>query len=89
MTVDSGSVYGVSVYPQVFEVCVCVCVPQVCMEILDTYLTKAHSQGDSRIPWGSLKYLIGEVGSYTCTPFQPLFNLIYLNHSSKAIYKWC
>ncbi|XP_067084612.1 dynein axonemal heavy chain 10 [Osmerus mordax] len=33
----------------------------VCMEILDTYLTKAHSQGDTRIPWGSLKYLIGEV----------------------------
>ncbi|XP_076006843.1 dynein axonemal heavy chain 10 [Genypterus blacodes] len=33
----------------------------VCMEILNTYLTKAHSQGDSSIPWGSLKYLIGEV----------------------------
>ncbi|KAF7665535.1 hypothetical protein LDENG_00140280 [Lucifuga dentata] len=33
----------------------------VCMKILDTYLTKAHSQGDSVIPWGSLKYLIGEV----------------------------
>ncbi|KAL0979348.1 hypothetical protein UPYG_G00183960 [Umbra pygmaea] len=34
---------------------------QVCMEILNTYLTKAHNQGDTRIPWGSLKYLIGEV----------------------------
>uniref|UniRef100_A0A8C8G323 AAA+ ATPase domain-containing protein n=1 Tax=Oncorhynchus tshawytscha TaxID=74940 RepID=A0A8C8G323_ONCTS len=34
---------------------------QVCMEILDTYLTKAHTQGDAKIPWGSLKYLIGEV----------------------------
>uniref|UniRef100_A0A4W6G9Y8 Dynein axonemal heavy chain 10 n=1 Tax=Lates calcarifer TaxID=8187 RepID=A0A4W6G9Y8_LATCA len=33
----------------------------VCMEILNTYLTKAHNQGDSNIPWGSLKYLIGEV----------------------------
>ncbi|XP_030648846.1 dynein heavy chain 10, axonemal [Chanos chanos] len=33
----------------------------VCLEILDTYLTKAHSQGDAKIPWGSLKYLIGEV----------------------------
>ncbi|XP_071394424.1 dynein axonemal heavy chain 10, partial [Centroberyx affinis] len=33
----------------------------VCMEILDTYLTKAHNQGDSNIPWGSLQYLIGEV----------------------------
>ncbi|CAL8251349.1 unnamed protein product [Boreogadus saida] len=34
---------------------------QVCMEILDTYLTKAHNQGDAEIPWESLKYLIGEV----------------------------
>ncbi|XP_036382121.1 dynein heavy chain 10, axonemal [Megalops cyprinoides] len=34
---------------------------QVCMEILDTYLTKAYTQGDDKIPWGSLKYLIGEV----------------------------
>ncbi|XP_054466216.1 dynein axonemal heavy chain 10 [Anoplopoma fimbria] len=33
----------------------------VCMEILNTYLTKAHNQGESSIPWGSLKYLIGEV----------------------------
>ncbi|XP_060895064.1 dynein axonemal heavy chain 10 [Labrus mixtus] len=33
----------------------------VCMEILNTYLTKAHNQGDSNIPWGSLKYLVGEV----------------------------
>lgn len=33
----------------------------VCMEILNTYLTKAHDQGDINIPWGSLKYLTGEV----------------------------
>ncbi|XP_069379878.1 dynein axonemal heavy chain 10 isoform X1 [Paralichthys olivaceus] len=33
----------------------------VCLEILNTYLTKSHNQGDSNIPWGSLKYLIGEV----------------------------
>eukprot|EP00062_Callorhinchus_milii_P021625 gi/632978548/ref/XP_007905975.1/ PREDICTED: dynein heavy chain 10, axonemal [Callorhinchus milii] len=33
----------------------------VCMEILNTYLTKAEEQGDTKIPWGSLKYLIGEV----------------------------
>uniref|UniRef100_A0A7N8XJR9 Dynein axonemal heavy chain 10 n=1 Tax=Mastacembelus armatus TaxID=205130 RepID=A0A7N8XJR9_9TELE len=33
----------------------------VCMEVLNTYLTKAHNQGDSNIPWGTLKYLIGEV----------------------------
>ena len=31
------------------------------MDILDTYLTKAHDSGDTKIPWGSLKYLIGEV----------------------------
>ena len=34
---------------------------RVSMNILDTYLTKAHDQGDQRIPWASLKYLIGEV----------------------------
>ncbi|KAM4707116.1 dynein axonemal heavy chain 10 [Discoglossus pictus] len=34
---------------------------QVCMEILNTYLTKAYEQKDTKIPWGSLKYLIGEV----------------------------
>ncbi|XP_030074215.1 dynein axonemal heavy chain 10 [Microcaecilia unicolor] len=34
---------------------------QVCMEILNTYLMKAYEQNDTRIPWGSLKYLIGEV----------------------------
>ncbi|XP_072367150.1 dynein axonemal heavy chain 10 isoform X2 [Scyliorhinus torazame] len=33
----------------------------VCMEILNTYLTKAFQQNDTKIPWGSLKYLIGEV----------------------------
>ncbi|NXD07257.1 DYH10 protein, partial [Nothocercus nigrocapillus] len=34
---------------------------QVCMEILNTYLTKAFQQKDEKIPWSSLKYLIGEV----------------------------
>ncbi|XP_010079877.1 PREDICTED: dynein heavy chain 10, axonemal-like, partial [Pterocles gutturalis] len=34
---------------------------QVCMEILNTYLTKAFEQNDDKIPWSSLKYLIGEV----------------------------
>ncbi|XP_030358369.1 dynein heavy chain 10, axonemal isoform X4 [Strigops habroptila] len=34
---------------------------QVCMEILNTYLTKAFQQNDDKIPWRSLKYLIGEV----------------------------
>ena len=31
------------------------------MDILDTYLTKATDSGETKIPWGSLKYLIGEV----------------------------
>ncbi|KFO71450.1 Dynein heavy chain 10, axonemal, partial [Cuculus canorus] len=34
---------------------------QVCMEILHTYLTKAFQNNDDKIPWSSLKYLIGEV----------------------------
>ncbi|OXB64089.1 hypothetical protein ASZ78_002019 [Callipepla squamata] len=34
---------------------------QVCMEILNTYLTKAFQHNDDKIPWSSLKYLIGEV----------------------------
>uniref|UniRef100_A0A8W7PMI7 AAA+ ATPase domain-containing protein n=1 Tax=Anopheles coluzzii TaxID=1518534 RepID=A0A8W7PMI7_ANOCL len=34
----------------------------VCLQILDTYLTKAVDSRDSRMPWNSLKYLIGEVG---------------------------
>ncbi|XP_013399815.1 dynein heavy chain 10, axonemal-like [Lingula anatina] len=34
---------------------------QVCMQILNTYLTKAHENNETKIPWNSLKYLIGEV----------------------------
>ena len=34
---------------------------QVCMDIMRTYLTKAHANNDTKIPWNSLKYLIGEV----------------------------
>lgn len=33
----------------------------VSMEILDTYLTKALTIKENRLPWNSLKYLIGEV----------------------------
>lgn len=33
----------------------------VCMEIVQTYLNKALEFGDEKLPWGSLKYLIGEV----------------------------
>jgi len=32
-----------------------------CMIIIKTYLGKAHVNGDEKLPWGSLKYLIGEV----------------------------
>ena len=38
------------------------------MDVLNTYLTKAHENGDTKIPWESLKYLIGEVSMYTCIP---------------------
>uniref|UniRef100_A0A8C4N1H9 Dynein heavy chain 10, axonemal n=1 Tax=Eptatretus burgeri TaxID=7764 RepID=A0A8C4N1H9_EPTBU len=34
---------------------------QVCLEILNTYLIKAHQKDNPKIPWSSLKYLIGEV----------------------------
>ena len=41
---------------------------RVCMDVLGTYLNKAVESGDTKIPWGSLKYLIGEVGSMcVCT----------------------
>ncbi|XP_011694340.1 PREDICTED: dynein heavy chain 10, axonemal [Wasmannia auropunctata] len=33
----------------------------VCIAILDTYLTKALATKESKVPWNSLKYLIGEV----------------------------
>ncbi|XP_050088792.1 dynein axonemal heavy chain 10 [Anopheles aquasalis] len=33
----------------------------VCVQILDTYLAKAADARESRVPWNSLKYLIGEV----------------------------
>jgi len=35
------------------------------MTILHTYLEKAKQQGDTKIPWASLKYLIGEVSCKT------------------------
>ena len=35
---------------------------RVCMTLLNTYLTKSLESPDKRIPWASLKYLIGEVG---------------------------
>ena len=38
---------------------------EVCMDIVRTYLAKAHVNNDTRIPWNSLKYLIGEVSAGT------------------------
>ena len=34
---------------------------RVSMQLLGTYLTKAYDLAESKVPWGSLKYLIGEV----------------------------
>ncbi|XP_011874224.1 PREDICTED: dynein heavy chain 10, axonemal [Vollenhovia emeryi] len=34
---------------------------KVCITILDTYLTKALATKESKVPWNSLKYLVGEV----------------------------
>lgn len=47
---------------------------RVCSQILNTYLTKAEEQGDSKIPWSSLKYLIGEVSGVIiiCAHFHAL-----------------
>lgn len=33
----------------------------VCLDLLTTYLNKALEANDPRLPWGSLKYLMGEV----------------------------
>ncbi|KAJ7387133.1 Dynein heavy chain 10, axonemal [Desmophyllum pertusum] len=34
---------------------------RVCLTLLNTYLTKSLDNSDKRVPWASLKYLIGEV----------------------------
>jgi dynein heavy chain, axonemal len=39
----------------------------VCAQILDTYLTKSLGDKENRIPWNSLKYLIGEVSWLSAT----------------------
>lgn len=36
----------------------------VSMEILKTYLTKAFELNDEKIPWNSLKYLVGEASIF-------------------------
>lgn len=39
---------------------------RVSMDILETYLSKSLKNEESKIPWNSLKYLIGEVGCCHC-----------------------
>ena len=53
----------------------------VCMDILKTYLTKAK-EIEAKVPWNSLKYLIGEVNrvdyKYFCKTIQEcLFAKLY------------
>ncbi|KAK9522770.1 hypothetical protein VZT92_019216 [Zoarces viviparus] len=62
----------------------------VSMEILKTYLTKAHNQGERRIPWGSLKYLIGEVmyGGRAIDSFDRRILTVYMNaHLGDFLFK--
>lgn len=33
---------------------------RISMALISTYLTKAHNNHDEHIPWGTLRYLIGE-----------------------------
>ena len=54
----------------------------VCLDILNTYLTKAVQIKDERIPWNSLKYLIGEV---SWTDFKQSFkSFIFKVHPSQT-----
>ena len=34
---------------------------EVCMTIVDTYMTKSFENGEERLPWSTLRYLVGEV----------------------------
>ena len=45
------------------------------MTILNTYLDKAKQQGENKIPWSSLKYLIGEVSQLN----------VYLNSKVRSL----
>lgn len=40
----------------------------VCVQILETYLNKIKDNPNSRIPWASLKYLVGEVSIVRFNP---------------------
>ncbi|CAD7085089.1 unnamed protein product [Hermetia illucens] len=53
---------------------------EVCMQILQTYLNKSLGSKVKRIPWGSLKYLIGEVmyGGRVIDDFDRRITRIYM-----------
>ena len=54
---------------------------RVCSHILKTYLTKAHDNQSEKIPWGSLKYLVGEVmyGGRVIDDFDRRVVVTYMN----------
>ncbi|NWU99300.1 DYH10 protein, partial [Upupa epops] len=54
---------------------------KICMEILNTYLTKAFQRNDDTIPWNTLKYLIGEVmyGGHVIDSFDRRILTIYMD----------
>ena len=52
---------------------------RVSMQLLNTYLTKAFFLGDGRIPWESLKYLVGEVS------WQEYHLIFYVNKLTRKI----
>ena len=59
---------------------------RVCMTLLNTYLTKSLESPDKKIPWASLKYLIGEVrdpGKEFAVVLQ-CHSLIYQNEKGKT-----
>jgi dynein heavy chain len=59
---------------------------RVCMQILNTYLTKALDNPDSKIPWASLKYLIGEVCfAYVLPHLNLLFFFVKVMYGGRAI----
>ena len=60
---------------------------RVCKDILQTYLTKAFEQGDTKIPWASLKYLIGEVGYEFDLSQMNVFIEIF-RYLSKILFTW-
>lgn len=53
----------------------------VCVQILETYLNKIKDSVDGRIPWSSLKYLVGEVRLSSIDCICLCLRLIYVVYS--------